>query len=389
MSAINNALTQLTDKKSGANETMQRAVVAPVKQVRVLPWVVGSFFLSLAVGGFALSQQETAISQMTKKQNAPLSDATPAPSPTAKLTSNAQAVYVAPETKSAPSTQHASSPSRASSSTVVDKPAVEKPMLVAKVATPVSVTEVQEESVSNTSRTHSVGGPVSNGTASNSTVSNSTVSKGNESTGSMVVEHVELTPAQLAEKAQARGQKALESNNLKEALEHYHQALNYTPEDIEIRKRLAALYYGKGEVRKSVDMLQKGISLDKESNELRIALATLLIKEQQNTAALTAVAYLPRQASVEYLSLRAALAQKQQQNALAKESYQALTEREPDSGRWWLGLAIARERAFELDGAQQAYQQALSNLGLSSQSQQFARDRLAIIAQLQEPTREN
>ncbi|MEH0688587.1 tetratricopeptide repeat protein [Vibrio cholerae] len=379
MSAINNALTQLTDKQSGANETMQRAVVAPVKQVRVLPWVVGSFFLSLAVGGFALSQQETAISQMTNKQNAPLSDATPAPSPTAKLTSSAQAVYVAPETKSAPSPQHASSPSRASSPTVVDKPPVEKPMLVANVATPVSVTEVQEESVSNTSHTHSVGG----------TASNSTASKGNESSGSMVVEHVELTPAQLAEKAQARGQKALESNNLKEALEHYHQALNYTPEDIEIRKRLAALYYGKGEVRKSVDMLQKGISLDKENNDLRIALATLLIKEQQNTAALTAVAYLPRQASVEYLSLRAALAQKQQQNALAKESYQALTEREPDSGRWWLGLAIAKERAFELDGAQQAYQQALSNLGLSSQSQQFARDRLAIIAQLQEPTREN
>ncbi|MEH0743097.1 tetratricopeptide repeat protein [Vibrio cholerae] len=384
MSAINNALTQLTDKTSGANETMQRAVVAPVKQVRVLPWVVGSFFLSLAVGGFALSQQETAISQMTNKQNAPLSNATPVPSPTAKLTSSAQAVYVAPETKSAPSPQHASSPSRAPSSTVVDKPAVEKPVLVAKVATPLTFTEVQEEIVSNTSRTHSVGG-----TASNSTVSNSTVSKGNESSGSMVVEHVELTPAQLAEKAQARGQKALESNNLKEALEHYHQALNYTPEDIEIRKRLAALYYGKGEVRKSVDMLQKGISLDKENNELRIALATLLIKEQQNTAALTAVAYLPRQASVEYLSLRAALAQKQQQNALAKESYQALTEREPDSGRWWLGLAIAKERAFELDGAQQAYQQALSNLGLSSQSQQFARDRLAIIAQLQEPAREN
>lgn len=384
MSAINNALTQLTDKKSGANETMQRAVVAPVKQVRVLPWVVGSFFLSLAVGGFALSQQETAINQMTQKQNASLSDATLVPSPTAKLTSSAQAVYVAPEKKSAPSTQHVSSPSRASSPTVVDKPAVEKPVLVAKVATPISATEVQEESVSNTSHAASVGG-----TVSNSIVSNSTVSKGNESSGSMVVEHVELTPAQLAEKAQARGQKALESNNLKEALEHYHQALNYTPEEFEIRKRLAALYYGKGEVRKSVDILQKGISLDKESNELRIALATLLIKEQQNTAALTAVAYLPRQASVEYLSLRAALAQKQQQNALAKESYQALTEREPDSGRWWLGLAIAKERAFELDGAQQAYQQALSNLGLSSQSQQFARDRLAIIAQLQEPTREN
>ena len=214
------------------------------------------------------------------------------------------------------------------------------------------------------------------------------LAKNSEMNSVVMVEQVELTPKQLAEKAQQRAEKALDANNLKEALTAYNEVLRYTPNDENARKKLSALYYGKGETRKSVELLQKGIALNSDDTVLRIALAKLLIKEEQNRAALTVLSPLPEQAPVDYLSLRAALAQKLKLNPLALESYQYLVELEPDSGRWWLGLAIQQERAFELDSAKQAYLQAQMKLGLSSQSQQFIRDRLALIDSLNAPKTE-
>ncbi|CAK4069687.1 hypothetical protein [Vibrio sp. 16] len=117
---------------------------------------------------------------------------------------------------------------------------------------------------------------------------------------------------------------------------------------------------------------------------LRLALAKLLMKEKQNAAALTALSALPEEASVEYLSLRGVLAQQNNQNEMALSSYLKLVEIEPESGRWWLGLAIQQERALEFEQAQQSYNKALAGFGLSGQSQQFIHDRLALIKQLGE-----
>ncbi len=88
--------------------------------------------------------------------------------------------------------------------------------------------------------------------------------------------------------------------------------------------------------------MQRGIELNPEGETLRIALSKLLMREQQTEAALTPLAYLPAEASVDYLSLRAALAQKIKQNEIALESYQKLTEKDENNGRWWLGLAIQK-----------------------------------------------
>ena len=57
MSAINKALSQLAEKQPQDALGLQRAEVKPVKRRSVLPWVIGSFALSLAVGGWAISQQ--------------------------------------------------------------------------------------------------------------------------------------------------------------------------------------------------------------------------------------------------------------------------------------------------------------------------------------------
>ncbi|WP_408647281.1 hypothetical protein [Vibrio taketomensis] len=60
-----------------------------------------------------------------------------------------------------------------------------------------------------------------------------------------------------------------------------------------------------------------------------------------------------------------------------------------DNGRWWLGLGIQLERALQLQPAEQAYQQALTKVGLSSQSHQFIRDRIALLSRLEEQSHAN
>lgn len=349
MSAINNALSQLANDQSKSAMTISKAEVKPIKQRPVLPWVVGSFALSLAVGGWALSQQQP--QQLEPVSQLVVPDQSDVISPTTKVAVVDQPVYQVAQEESVADKARTikTSPTRTENSQT------SQPIVVAKVAT-------KQPEVSNSSAV---------------------------TQGEVVIEQVELTPKQLSAKAQASAKKALDSNQLAQALSYYSDALRYTPADKQVRKRVAALYYGKGEVRKAAEMLQKGIAIDADDYILRLSLARMLIKEKQNGVALTVLSALPAHAPVEYLSLRAVLAQKEQQDELALQSYQQLVELEPESGRWWMGLGIQQERAFNLPQAQTAYRQALTKLGLSSQSQQFIRDRLTLIESLQEQPSEN
>ncbi|KHD23764.1 MSHA biogenesis protein MshN [Vibrio caribbeanicus] len=355
MSAINQALSELARKKGGKLSEIEQIRVSPVKQRSVVPWVVGTFAISLGVGGWAISyQQPSQIEQVASEPSSVFNDSVATnshvPSPTAKATTQGGTIYRSevPRFPSTISETDQASPLVATSQPVVALAQVES-------SSQPKVTGNKSEQVS---------------------------SKANS--GDIVIQQVELTAEQLSNNAQKRAQKALDSNNLDEALANYSEALKYTPYDTKVRQTLSALYYGKGDVRRAGELLQKGISLDKESVVLRLALAKLLMKEKQNAAALTALSALPEEANVEYLSLRGVLAQQNNQNEMALSSYLKLVEIEPESGRWWLGLAIQQERVLEFEQAQQSYNKALAGFGLSGQSQQFIHDRLALIKQLGE-----
>jgi len=348
MSAINDALAKLAKESTSSSVSITKANITPVKQRSVIPWVVGSFGLSLAVGGWAVSQQAPTITDFDTLE--PASQHLEIASPTQKVTPNLPSIYKATNEDSQPQPVVSGEQQRVN----------QQPLYSTQVK-PVSLAQNQP------TNKQVVTAPA----------------------GQVVIEHVELTPQQLSEKAQQRAKKALDSNNLSQALSQYNEALMYTPADVQVRKRLAALYYGKGEVRKAAEILQKGIALNSDDTELRLSLAKMLMKEQQNSVALTVLSALPKSASVEYLALRAALAQKEKQDDLALQSYQQLVTIEPSSARWWLGLAIQQERAFDLTAAKRSYNEALTKLGLSGQSQQFIRDRLTLIRHLEESSSEN
>ena len=197
------------------------------------------------------------------------------------------------------------------------------------------------------------------------------------------VEEVELLPSDLAQKSREVAKNALDRSDFKEAMKAYYTVLKYQPSDEESRKKLAALLYGKREVQESAAVLQQGIKLDHNSVSLRLALSSLLQKEKQPEAALSVLEFIPVEADVDYLATRGGLAQKLKLMDLAKESYQMLVDKDPDNGRWWLGLAIVYEREAKVKKAYETYQTALVKPGLSRASQVFIRDRIKLLATME------
>ncbi|HIH0858960.1 tetratricopeptide repeat protein [Vibrio cholerae] len=378
MSVVNEALAKSAQRSHSRLSNIERIDVAKPKARPAWLWVMLGFGVSLAVGGWSISLQSVDTIPSSAEVVRP-----EVPSPTQKTTQQSIALYQAP----------VNSEALVKNETLVQKETVPKNetsvknAVLAKVeSSPSSLKQTANRQREQTALGSELNAePVLN-LADNSEPSffEEEVSSLPSSSPVMIVEQVSLTPEQLAQKALQRAQKAMESNELQTAVSAYTEALRYTPHDEMARQKLAALYYGKGDGRKAFDLMQAGIERNPDGEVLRLALAKLLVKEKQEASALVPLAYLPSQPSIEYLSLRAALAQKTKQDEIARESYQQLTEKDPNNGRWWLGLAIQQERALQWPAAQHAYQQALNKVGLSSQSQAFIHQRLQLLASLEE-----
>ncbi|EIY4765532.1 tetratricopeptide repeat protein [Vibrio cholerae] len=378
MSVVNEALAKSAQRSHSRLSNIERIDVAKPKARPAWLWVMLGFGVSLAVGGWSISLQSVDTIPSSAEVVRP-----EVPSPTQKTTQQSIALYQAP----------VNSEALVKNETLVQKETLPKNetsvknAVIAKVeSSPSSLKQTANRQREQTALGSELNAePVLN-LADNSELSffEEEVSSLPSSSPVMIVEQVSLTAEQLAQKALQRAQKAMESNELQTAVSAYTEALRYTPHDEMARQKLAALYYGKGDGRKAFDLMQAGIERNPDGEVLRLALAKLLVKEKQEASALVPLAYLPSQPSIEYLSLRAALAQKTKQDEIARESYQQLTEKDPNNGRWWLGLAIQQERALQWPAAQHAYQQALNKVGLSSQSQAFIHQRLQLLASLEE-----
>ncbi|ENM3874518.1 tetratricopeptide repeat protein [Vibrio cholerae] len=378
MSVVNEALAKSAQRSHSRLSNIERIDVAKPKARPAWLWVMLGFGVSLAVGGWSISLQSGDAIPSSAEIVRP-----EVPSPTQKTTQQSIALYQAPVNSEALVKKETLIPQE----TLPKNETAVKNAVLAKVESSPS----SFKQTANRQREQTALGSELNAEPVLNLADNSEPSFFEEEASSlpssspvMIVEQVSLTPEQLAQKALQRAQKAMESNELQTAVSAYTEALRYTPHDEMARQKLAALYYGKGDGRKAFDLMQAGIERNPDGEVLRLALAKLLVKEKQEASALVPLAYLPSQPSIEYLSLRAALAQKTKQDEIARESYQQLTEKDPNNGRWWLGLAIQQERALQWPAAQHAYQQALNKVGLSSQSQAFIHQRLQLLASLEE-----
>ncbi|MFA0491265.1 tetratricopeptide repeat protein [Vibrio splendidus] len=376
MSVINNALSELAKKKPATS--IEAAVVPKVKTRSPLVWLVTGFTLSLAMGGWAISQgpavehsistRDAQVQVSVVESSGEVQDVVTQTlsSPTKKLVTLDLTPRSAESTVAANNVQvkPTSSTSKARTPDVTPKPLSTAKASNIDIPKPVYVASVAKKDPA----------PISNEKEYSDSSANS----------EMLIEQVELTPEQLSVNAQGRAQKALDANDLTGALKGYTEALRYTPRNEDVRQKLAILYFGKGDTRKAYELYQSGIKLNINSEKLRLGLSKLLVKANQAEAALSPLIHLPPNPTQDYLAMRAALSQKSQQEDIALESYQKLVEVDSDNARWWLGLAIQQERQLDFSAAKESYQGALTRIGISSQSQNFVRDRLKIIKALEE-----
>lgn len=401
MSTINNALSELAKKESKV--AIEAAEVPKVKTRSPWIWIAAGFSLSLAMGGWAVSQGPIIESDSVALNTQAGSNAQPEPvvsstlsveSPTKKLvvTEPQPSMVSVPSeraehslVKSSPTTKPTvnSSVEPIAKNSKQPPQSSDKAVVAQRRSEQTRIEPVQPVLLASTQSTapkvskHSA-------QAQSESVDLTSSSNSEESASGIVIKQVELTPDQLAANAIGRAKKALDSNNLEGALKGFTEALRYTPRDEEVRQKLAILYFGKGDTRRAYELLQAGIRLNNDSEALRLGLSKLLVKANQAEAALSPLLHLPENPSKEYLAMRAALSQKSQQEAVALESYQKLVGLEQDNARWWLGLAIQQERQLMFEEAKQSYQNALVRVGISSQSQSFIRDRLKVITDLED-----
>lgn len=202
---------------------------------------------------------------------------------------------------------------------------------------------------------------------------------------SLTVESVELTGEQLAAIAYEKAQKRAQVGDNQKAIAHLREAVKYHPEHIDAVNQLAALLFGRNQVRDAESVLRKGIHDNPYSGSLKLTLARMYQQSEREESALNVLS-VPVETldgdATRVVAMRAALAQKLGDNTTAQSSYQWLTAHDPADGRWWLGLAVSNERLGEHQGAQTAYQKALQAGGMSAPSAKFARERLGYLQTL-------
>ena len=402
MSVINDALSKMNDKQAGALSGIQRVEIKATPKSPSWRWLLVGVGASLAVGAWAVSQQHTGdVSSTSTVETVEVNLSSVQVKGAVERQSNSEkpllpAAKASPDTVVSVHTVPTAQLGEAPTPTVVSiaPPTVREtpdsnilfPALSPKrSSTPIAVSKPNSAISTSPRVTQNQRAP--QGSVSDVATKSSRVISGTPS--GMQVEQVELSSAQLSAQQIQEAEKAQSNNDFQTASKHYAQALRLTPENERVRQNLAALYYGRGNTRKAFDLLREGIDRNKSGETLRVALAKFLLKENQTEAALVPLVYLPSHPSLAYLSLRAALAQKSDQDKLALESYRILVKQDANNGRWWLGLAIQQERSLQRKQAQSSYQNALHKVGVSQQSQQFIRERLKLLSKLGESASAN
>lgn len=183
--------------------------------------------------------------------------------------------------------------------------------------------------------------------------------------------------ARLMEKAQ----ESFDKGYISDAITQLEEVIASADNHVEARNLLAVAWYGRGELQQAVNILNDGLNRYPNIETWRVTAAKIFFKENEPAGAFTYLDADIATASVEYQSMKANLARQLKRFDKAEVAYSHLTKLEPNKGSWWLGYAIALDSQGKNEMAINSYQQAVSKIGVSQASVQFAQQR---IAQLQE-----
>ncbi|WP_394389662.1 tetratricopeptide repeat protein [Shewanella woodyi] len=207
---------------------------------------------------------------------------------------------------------------------------------------------------------------------------------------SMAITEVKLSNVQLAEKRFQAATSAEDNGEQRDAIEYYREALGFSPQLHKARQRLAALFYGQGNLAQASDTLQEGSSLFPEQYEYLMLLARVQQAAGGYEQALISLNRIPDGTALnkQKWTQESSIAQKVKNYGLAESSYRKLLQTEATMSRWWMGLAYALDAQQKYETAIEAYRQALfyravPQQGLSVQAVDYIENRLAQLGESQ------
>lgn len=199
------------------------------------------------------------------------------------------------------------------------------------------------------------------------------------------VKHAQQSPAIMHIKPSGVGttlrnriKQALQAGDKKAAIQLMMRLADKEPDNILLRKKLASMQFASQQISEAQQNLSRWISQWPNRADLRLMLAKLYQKQQKPSQALSTLQGFNANAAeyVDYISMRANLAQQQGEHEYAYRDYLRLVGQYPKEARWWLGVAINAERTSQETTAKAAYQRALELAQLDKDVQRFIQQRL-------------
>ncbi len=183
-------------------------------------------------------------------------------------------------------------------------------------------------------------------------------------------------PNKMALKAQIAD--AIERNNSNEAIRLLRTLILQQPDNINAKKRLAALYFSEGRSEDAQRLLQDTLSQTPADSSVRLMYARLMAqKNEQELAYYTlkeADDYPP--ANIELLGFRASIAQQMGKLDAALSDYALLVSLDARNAKWWLGQAVVADKQGERKLAIESYREAYALQSLDANIQRFIAQRL-------------
>ena len=182
-----------------------------------------------------------------------------------------------------------------------------------------------------------------------------------------------------AARSAARGVAAMRSDDLLNAERLFREALTIDPGNGAVWSYFYSTLVKASKPAAAEQALRRGLISAKEPAPLAKLYARLLLDRDEKDAAVSILrTHRPVAASdTEYDAFLAALLQQLGQYAEAGEIYRKLLTVEPDSGPWWIGLAMSSDSIGNRPDALSAFQRALRADSLKTPLARYARRRSA------------
>lgn len=167
---------------------------------------------------------------------------------------------------------------------------------------------------------------------------------------------------------------ALANNNTSQAIETLKSWIAAAPNQLESRKKLAALYFASGDAFSAESVLNDALVLYPNSESLRLMSARLYVQMSNIDKAFEALSF--ESDNSDFLHYRASLARQQNRLSLALQDYSTLTAFNPLDEKAWLGLAVVGEQLGDKLLAYNSFKYLQTLTNLEPRIQQYAAARI-------------